>query len=361
LYDVAVVGAGPAGATLARLLGERQRVLLVDMRRLDQAPENDVRVKACGGLIAPQAQKAMAEAGLGLPLDVLVGPQLFAVRTFDLLHNIEQFYQRFYINVDRERFDRWVVSLVPSGVDTRFGVRLRSVERLSDGGFQLTLLEGADELVFRAKVLVGADGARSFVRRWAFPDRPSPREYIARQEWYEVGDSMPYYTAVFDPEVTDFYGWTIPKGRHLLLGVALEPQKSVQERFDLLKGRLEKGLGMAFGPPVRREGAFIYRALSVKQTIAGAASVALIGEAAGFISPSSAEGLSYAIKSATLLAESLGSGLEGFEARYSRLTRGIRFNIWYKNRKGLGMYNPLLRRVAMKSDFGGLTVAKGGS
>ena len=35
-YDLLIVGAGPAGATLARLVGERCRVLLADPRPLDQ-------------------------------------------------------------------------------------------------------------------------------------------------------------------------------------------------------------------------------------------------------------------------------------------------------------------------------------
>jgi flavin-dependent dehydrogenase len=32
MHDLAIIGAGPAGATLARLLGDRYRMLLVDKR-----------------------------------------------------------------------------------------------------------------------------------------------------------------------------------------------------------------------------------------------------------------------------------------------------------------------------------------
>jgi flavin-dependent dehydrogenase len=35
MYDIAIIGAGPAGSTLARLVAERYRVLLVDKRQLD--------------------------------------------------------------------------------------------------------------------------------------------------------------------------------------------------------------------------------------------------------------------------------------------------------------------------------------
>ena len=75
--------------------------------------------KPCGGLLAPAAQAELARQGLGVPASVIAGPQLFAVRTLDLPARLERLYQRFYINVDREAFDRWLVSLVPECVDGR--------------------------------------------------------------------------------------------------------------------------------------------------------------------------------------------------------------------------------------------------
>ena len=35
-------------------------------------------------MIAPDAQQMLAKLGLGVPLEVLVGPQLFTVRTIDV-------------------------------------------------------------------------------------------------------------------------------------------------------------------------------------------------------------------------------------------------------------------------------------
>ena len=84
--------------------------------------------KVCGGLLAPKAQKELARQGLGVPGDVVMGPQLFAVRTVDVLAKLERLYQRFYINVDREAFDRWLVSLVPQSVERAFGWSARSIE-----------------------------------------------------------------------------------------------------------------------------------------------------------------------------------------------------------------------------------------
>ena len=79
MYDIAIIGAGPAGATLARLVGDRYRTLLVDRRRLGEPPAPGGPSKLCGGLLAPAAQAELARQGLGIPASVIAGPQLFAV------------------------------------------------------------------------------------------------------------------------------------------------------------------------------------------------------------------------------------------------------------------------------------------
>jgi flavin-dependent dehydrogenase len=104
MYDVAIIGAGPAGATLARLIGDRYRILLVDRRRSASAADRAIANKCCGGLLAPDAQKMLSKMGLGLPRSVLVDPQLFVVRAIDIQQHLERYYQRFYVNMDRQNF-----------------------------------------------------------------------------------------------------------------------------------------------------------------------------------------------------------------------------------------------------------------
>ncbi len=351
-YDIAIIGAGPSGSTLARLLSRQYKVLLVDRRRLDRDPDG-APGKCCGGLVAPDAQQAIARLGMGLPAGVLVGPQLFAVRSIDLAAGLERHYQRFYINIDRERFDRWLVSLAPS-TETRFGCQFKGFERVSRG-FHIRLVEAGHEFAEEASVLIGADGAASPVRRLALPGGHRPEQYVAIQEWFEDRGQSPFFSAIFDPETTDFYSWTIPKDGALLLGAALRPGSDASTKFGRLKQKLEP-LGFALGKPIRREGAMILRPTSARQILTGSNGVALVGEAAGFISPSSCEGFSYAFRSAEALAKSLMPGIEGFEARYAGNTRDLRTNILVKNIKSPFMYNSLLRHTVMKAGISSLKV-----
>ena len=134
----------------------------------------------------------------------------------------------------------------------------------------------------------------------------------------------------------------------MILGSALRPKDCARERFEELKAKLE-ARGFSFGNRIKTEGAFICRPRRPSQFYAGRDGVVLVGEASGAISPSSAEGISYALKSSLYLAQSLEKGIEGFEARYNDRLRAIKFNLLLKNLKSPAMYNPFLRNIIMKS------------
>ena len=206
---------------------------------------------------------------------------------------------------------------------------------------------------------MGADGATSRVRLQAGAPDLHPRRYLAIQEWVEGGGHpFPYFTSLFDPEITDYYCWTIPKEDSLIVGAALRPEQRPGERFDLLKRRL-KDYGFQIGKTIRKEGAFILRPMKTKQLLTGGKGVALIGEAAGWISPSSAEGLSYALKSAVLLAESLRPAPMGFEKRYAERTQPLRRNLFLKAIKSHFLFNPVLRKAVMRSGLQSMKISHG--
>lgn len=347
MYDIIIVGSGPAGANLARLIGDKYKTLIIEKRELQVDNSGHNVRKCCGGLLAPDAQKMIARLGLGIPKDILVDPQLFAVRTIDLTNNLERLYQRFYYNMDREKFDKWLVSILPGSIDINFNSIFKGFLKIP-GGFEVRYSSKGREACERTRIIVGADGAFSKVRRLINRGINTPDMYISIQEWFEGSCSLPYYTAIFDKEISDFYSWIIPKDNYMLLGSALKPGTNAIERYNTLKGKLTR-LGFDFNNKILTEGAYICRPCKVSQLYEGRDNIALIGEAAGAISPSSAEGISYALKSSLYLAQSLEEGTDGFMERYVHRMRDIRTNLFIKNIKAYAMYNSLPRQLVMKS------------
>lgn len=351
-YDIVIVGAGPAGCTLARLLDRKYKVLLMDKRDLEREDYPGIS-KCCGGLLAPDAQKMLGRMGMPVPVGLLVDPQLFLVRTIDFDNNLERYYQRFYFNMDRLAFDQWLVSNVPDNVDLALGCSFKSCSRTGDGisfsfSFQGKLYSD------RTHIIIGADGAHSMVKRSLFEEKKSPEEYIAIQEWFETQNQIPHYSAIFDKTITDFYSWTITKGKILIIGSALKKDNLALDRFKMLKMRLRDN-GLVYGKKIKREGSLILRPKKMSTIFTGDDNCALAGESAGFISPSSAEGISYALKSAYYLSAALNDGMEGFQQRYKKMISGMKWNIFGKSLKCPAMYNPILRGLILKT---GIKAAK---
>lgn len=346
MFDVAIIGAGPAGSTIARLLGRYFKIALLEKRDLERGKPCARNEKCCGGLLAPDAQKALAALSLGLPRSVIVDPQLFAVRSVDLASGRERYYQRHYINIDRLLFDRWLYSLVPERV-ARFPSCL--IKELIRGprGFTLRYMKKGRPGSLDARLVIGADGARSLVRS-LIDGAGRIRRYFAVEEWFACPASPPFYSALFDPAITDFYAWTIPKNGELIVGAALDPEREPLKKFELLKNSLREH-GLPLSRPLRKRSAFLLRPSGPGSIILGAGGLALAGEAAGLVSPSSGEGLSFALESAVLLASSILQYGENYEKAYARAAAGLRRKIALKILKAPFIYNPVLRRIIMRS------------
>ena len=346
-YDIVIVGAGPAGANLARLSDSRRhRVLLLD--------GSDMQPKVCAGLLSPDAQKLLTRYRISLPEQAFVGPQLSSVRVIDLDCRRVRHYRRSYLNLDRAAFDRYLLDLVPSSVDI-LSARCVHIEK-KDGAYALQLrhADGVQSQV-RAHHIVGADGASSVVRASLFGDR-TIQKYVSIQQWFSAETIDPYYSCVFDAATSESCSWIFFKGGRLVFGGAFAPH-GCRAAFEAQKQKLiERGIVPAhvLKHPLKTEACRVSRPRLNKGICHGAGGAYLVGEAAGFISPSSFEGISYALRSGGALASAFNKKRDTSDIlrAYRKKTRPLRLKVISKCLKRPLMYLPFLRKIILQTGLG---------
>lgn len=358
MYDVVILGAGPSGSNLARLLSDSNyKTCLIEKRALNEASDG-IKIKSCGGLLAPAAQRMLAQLDIAIPKHIVESPQMYSVQTIDFDNGVSQAYNRHYLNINREAFDRYLYQMIPSTVVKYIGTVVKNIF-VDNGIWHVEAYNGEKPLVVQSKFLVIADGAHSFARRKLFHTLKSPTLYTSIQSIHNIDEEIPYYTGFFDSSVTDYYAWTIQKDKKLIVGAAIPSHLDVYERFDVIESKILAHLNLEGSKRSKVEGAFINRTTHLNQLhwsgCKDHAPYALVGEAAGATSPTSAEGISYALKSSLYLYEALMEDFEKATVAYKKRCKKIEANLWLKLLKSPGMYHIKLRGLVMKT---GITAIK---
>jgi geranylgeranyl reductase family protein len=316
---IAIVGAGPAGAQLAHELSRQgAEVHLFDAREAWEKP--------CGGGVTSKAladfpflrkNEAPKQLVSSLRLISAAGREVTVAPRSDFA-----IYSRRELGrLMRERAVTAGARLHVARVEqtTALAGRGRS-------GWSLVTAEGEIEV----DLLIGADGASSVIRR-RVGVQFGQEDFAYGLGWHVGGTSSTGPAGHVDvrylDEVTG-YLWLFPRTDHLAYGIAsgyreATPAQLKAKLFDYIERQNPAAAAQirAGGPEVRFHAAMI-PALGVAswdrlRASDPAKGWALIGDAAGFVDPLTGEGIYYAIKSASLLAESLISGrFDDFESRW---------------------------------------------
>jgi geranylgeranyl diphosphate/geranylgeranyl-bacteriochlorophyllide a reductase len=326
-YDVVIVGAGPAGCFAAKMLSDDFKTLVIDRNVFP-------RSKPCGGMLVRESVEVMKK--FNPDSAIFTHPKQLLLHYLDWDNGLESRTPRGFYNVSRERFDYWVFKLMrdsPARYITE--TKVNGIEH-KDGEIELTIRRDHQRKI-RAKHLIAADGHDSLVRRSLAPNDIT--KYLAIQEIVEK-NPVDYATFIFDNSITDFYSWVIPKRTHTVVGSAI-PLGSYA-RFDLFKRKIKDKLALKTSGKV--EAAIILRPRSEKEIFLGSGKILVTGEAGGLISPSTGEGISYAIRSGLNSAEAINKNSENALESYEKLCRPLVEEIKKKNEKAGILADPKSRK-----------------
>lgn len=287
-YDVAVIGAGPAGsaaALAARRLGAS--VVLVDRSDFP-------RDKACGDGIAPHALDVLRGLGVTTAVDGFAPVPVLRLQSPGGVV-VGRRLARPAFTVPRKIFD---AGLVAAALAAGAVWRRRSVRKMRYDAHSVHVNDD-----FAARVVIGADGAGSTVRRFlGFPRNPDGHLALAIRGYAPAPDGPPEQRIVTAAAHWPAYAWAFPIGDgranvgygEVLRGPAVTREHLLERLAALL-------------PDVDPAGVTDLKAhllpLSTRRPPPGRGRVLLAGDALSLINPFTGEGIFYAVRSGAIAGE----------------------------------------------------------
>ncbi|MCX5383887.1 geranylgeranyl reductase family protein [Streptomyces sp. NBC_00083] len=334
VWDVVVVGAGPAGASAAHAAADAGRtVLLLEKAELP-------RYKTCGGGIIGPSRDALP-AGFELPLQDRVHAVTFSLN--GKLTRTRRSKKMLFGLINRPEFDAGLVALAEkAGAEVRTGVTVSKVEQhgsaVPDRRTVAVVLSDGETVLARA--VVGADGSAGRIGAHVgvktdqvdlgleaeIPVPPSVAEDWAGRVLIDWGP-MP-----------GSYGWVFPKGDTLTVGViSARGEGAATKRYlDDFIARL----GLAGFEPAISSG-HLTRCRSDDSPLSRGR-VLVCGDAAGLLEPWTREGISFALRSGRLAGEwavRIAESQDAVDARRQAL------NYAFAIKAGLGVEMAVGRRM----------------
>ncbi|SFN18128.1 NAD(P)/FAD-dependent oxidoreductase [Marinobacter pelagius] len=297
-YDLIIVGAGPAGSTLAKALENTdKRILIIDKQDFP-------RDKTCAGWVTPAVMK---ELDIDLT-DYGTGRTLQPIRRFRIgmmgQAPVENDHGEVVsYGIRRCEFDNYLLDRVTTAT-RQLGTPVKSIER-RDGNWVVNE-------TWEAPLIVGAGGHFCPVAR-LLGEGPGSHETVvaAKEVEFQMTDEQASVCQARGdtPELwfcrdLKGYAWVFRKGNYLNIGLGREDNHKLSEHLQAFVEEMKTSGRIPADLPGRFKGhAYLLYAHAERPLVDDG--VILIGDSAGLAYTQSGEGIRPAVESALLAAEVL--------------------------------------------------------
>jgi len=309
MWDVVVVGAGPAGTAAAKRCAEYGlNTLILEKRRLP-------RDKVCGGMVmGPVAHTLIKQEFGDIPRTVLSKPSSLSGYIFHVPGIGSQKLDNFTSLAWRKDFDYWMNQKAQAkGAEIWSGTRVIGFRQM-EPGFSVEIEKDKERQGLEARFVIGADGINSLVRRFLFPELK-----ISYRQGYQVGYrgeldlDKKYYHWFYPIEYSPSFSSVHQKDGFIIINVNGELGQ-VKQFMDWAKNFLAENYRFDISQkPIWRDGGVglrLYKELISHTFLPARGNALLVGDAASFHLPVSGEGIGTAIQSGLLAADSIMRAIE---------------------------------------------------
>lgn len=309
MYDVIVVGAGPAGTAAAKRCAEHGlNTLILEKHKLP-------RDKVCSGFVFSPVAHALIKQEFGnIPEAVLTEPPRLKGCIFHVPGVGSQELDDFTLVTWRRTLDYWMNQKAEAkGVEIWQDVRVTGVKQKGQG-FSVNIEKDKAQQELEARFVVGADGAKSVVRESLFPELKINYQQ-AYQEGYsgELALDKNYCHRFFTVDNNPPFFIVHQKDNFIIIAVAGELGQA-KKYMNQAKVILAENYSFDISQKPAWKDACIEMRLHeelISHTFLPAkGNVLLVGDAGSLVLPISGEGIGTALRTGLLAADSILKAME---------------------------------------------------